>query len=69
MKNRAFYMTDIRKMVAGEAEMPTVGDEDVLIKIQAVGICGSDLHYYNRGSIGAYVVEGYEKCRCMWLHR
>ena len=22
MKNRAFYMTDIRKMVAGEAEMP-----------------------------------------------
>lgn len=57
MKNRAFYMTDIRKMVAGEAEMPTVGDEDVLIKIQAVGICGSDLHYYNRGSIGAYVVE------------
>lgn len=57
MKNRAFYMTDIRKMEAGEAPMPVVGDEDVLVKIQAVGICGSDLHYYSRGRIGNYIVK------------
>ena len=57
MKNRAFYMTDIRKMEAGETKMPVMGDEDLLIKIQAVGICGSDLHYYSKGAIGNYIVK------------
>lgn len=57
MKNRAFHMTGIRKMEAGEIPMPVVGDDDVLVKIQSVGICGSDLHYYRRGAIGNYVVE------------
>lgn len=57
MVNRAFYQTGIRRMEAGEAPMPTMGDEDVLVKIQAVGICGSDLHYYDKGRIGAFAVK------------
>ena len=57
MVNRAFYQTGIRRMEAGEAPMPTMGDEDVLVKIQAVGICGSDLHYYDKGRIGAFAAE------------
>ncbi len=32
-------------------------DDEVLVKIEYVGICGSDLHYYEHGSIGNYVVE------------
>ncbi|WP_320128253.1 NAD(P)-dependent alcohol dehydrogenase [uncultured Sphaerochaeta sp.] len=35
----------------------TVGPEDVRIQIKACGICGSDIHYYLHGAIGAYVVR------------
>lgn len=37
--------------------IPTLGPDDVLVKIGAVGICGSDVHYYVAGRIGRYVVE------------
>lgn len=30
---------------------------EVLLKIQRVGICGSDVHYLVHGSIGHYVVK------------
>ena len=36
---------------------PTPGPEDVLVAIRDVGICGSDVHYYEHGRIGDYVVE------------
>ena len=32
-------------------------DTDVLIKVGAVGVCGSDVHYYLTGRIGSQVVE------------
>ncbi|EDJ1003473.1 NAD(P)-dependent alcohol dehydrogenase [Salmonella enterica] len=35
----------------------TLGDDDVQIKIHSVGICGSDVHYYQYGRIGSFVVE------------
>jgi D-xylulose reductase len=35
----------------------TMGPRDVRIAVQAVGICGSDLHYYTHGAIGPYVVR------------
>ncbi|GMA08113.1 sorbitol dehydrogenase [Tetragenococcus halophilus subsp. flandriensis] len=31
---------------------------DVMIKIMAVGICGSDVHYYDTGRIGNFVLDG-----------
>lgn len=34
-----------------------MGPNDVLVKIVAVGICGSDVHYYDTGHIGDFVVE------------
>lgn len=30
---------------------------EVLLKIQRVGICGSDVHYLVHGSIGNYIVK------------
>ncbi|WP_336345916.1 NAD(P)-dependent alcohol dehydrogenase [Halalkalicoccus ordinarius] len=36
---------------------PTPGSDDVLVAIRDVGICGSDVHYYEHGRIGDYVVE------------
>jgi L-idonate 5-dehydrogenase len=35
-----------------EREMPKPGAHQVLIKLAAGGICGSDLHYYNHGGFG-----------------
>lgn len=34
----------------------SVGPDDVRIKIHSVGICGSDVHYYQFGRIGNFVV-------------
>jgi D-xylulose reductase len=35
----------------------TLGPLDVQIKIHTVGICGSDIHYYQHGAIGPFVVR------------
>ncbi len=34
-----------------------LGPDDVQIKIHSVGICGSDVHYYQHGRIGPFVVN------------
>ncbi len=34
-----------------------VGPDDVRIKVNTVGICGSDVHYYTHGRIGGFVVK------------
>jgi L-iditol 2-dehydrogenase len=40
-----------------EREIPTPGSGEVLIEIGSVGVCGSDVHYYEHGRIGPYVVD------------
>lgn len=40
-----------------ERDIPKAKDVEVLVKLEYVGICGSDLHYYETGAIGDYVVE------------
>lgn len=37
--------------------MPRPGPWDVLIAVRSVGICGSDVHYWQHGRIGDFVVE------------
>lgn len=39
------------------ADMPAVGPGEVLLKLGAGGICGSDLHYYFEGRNGSFVVR------------
>src|SRR5215510_3784860 len=34
-----------------------LGPHDVRIALRAVGVCGSDVHYYQHGSIGPFVVR------------
>lgn len=41
-----------------EIDLPSqVGPNDVRIAIHTVGVCGSDVHYYQHGSIGPFVVR------------
>jgi len=34
-----------------------MGPDDVRIAVRAVGVCGSDVHYYTHGGVGPYVVR------------
>lgn len=36
---------------------PPLGAHDVLLRLGAGGICGSDLHYYQHGRVGSFVVR------------
>lgn len=40
-----------------EVQRPHPGPDDVLVRVGAVGVCGSDVHYYTEGRIGRYVVQ------------
>ena len=50
-------MTGIGQMAYEQRPIPTLKDNEVLVKLEYVGICGSDMHYYETGAIGNYVVE------------
>ena len=50
-------MLGIGKIGFEERDIPKVKENEVLVKLEYVGICGSDLHYYETGAIGDYVVE------------
>lgn len=58
MANIAAYMTDLNTQFFKEVPMPVPGENDVVVKIEYCGICGSDVHYYKDGRIGDYIVEG-----------
>lgn len=40
-----------------ERPTPAPGPHEVLVRVRAVGVCGSDTHYYDHGRIGRFVVE------------
>ncbi|PMC38689.1 alcohol dehydrogenase, partial [Bacillus sp. UMB0899] len=54
---KAAVMTKPYEIDLQEVAVPKVEGNEVLVKVMAVGICGSDIHYYEHGKIGRYVVE------------
>lgn len=51
-------LTGIREMEMMEVPDPMLAhDNDVLIKMKTIGVCGSDVHYYTSGKIGSQVVR------------
>jgi len=54
---KAALLTGIRQIELREVPDPEISkDFDVLIRVGAVGVCGSDIHYYSEGRIGDQVV-------------
>jgi len=47
----------IRDLRLEELPPPTPGPGEVLLRVAAVGVCGSDVHYYLEGRIGDAVVS------------
>ncbi len=58
MTNKAMYMTGLRKIEMREIDIPVPNEDQVLIKLEYVGICGSDVHYLEHGRIGDFIVDG-----------
>lgn len=40
-----------------QVAIPAVKADEALIKVYCIGVCGSDVHYYEHGRIGRYIVE------------
>jgi len=50
---RAARLSGLRSLRVTEVPVPVLSQEDeVLLRVGAVGICGSDVHYYRHGRIG-----------------
>ena len=58
MKNKAAYMIALDRMEFRDISMPSPGPGEVLVKLEYVGICGSDVHYFHDGRCGDFVVDG-----------
>ena len=55
---KAVVLTGIRQMEIRDVPEPTIKkDDEVLLKIEKVGVCGSDVHYYETGRVGSQIVE------------
>src|SRR5258708_34705712 len=54
---RAAVLGGVGKVTLQERPVPLPGLGEVLVQVAAVGTCGSDVHYYEYGRIGGFVVE------------
>src|SRR6266568_3098965 len=54
---RAAVLEGVGKVTLQERPVPLPGPGEVLVQVAAVGTCGSDVHYYEHGRIGDFVVE------------
>ncbi len=60
-KCRAAVLTDIEKIELKEFPIPEIGDDDMLVKVEGCGICGTDAHEFKRDPFGLIpVVLGHE---------
>ena len=41
-----------RKMVVHELPIPEIGDDEILVKVEGCGICGTDVHEYKGDPFG-----------------
>ncbi len=57
MQNRAAVMYGTHDVRLEDVPVPEPGSREVLVEIRAVGVCGSDVHYYEQGRIGSFVVR------------
>ena len=52
---RAFILHGKEDLRLGDLPSPTPQPGQVLVRVQRVGICGSDVHYFSHGRAGAFV--------------
>ena len=58
---KAVFLTGLRQLELRDVPEPVLQKElnprDVLLQVDVVGVCGSDMHYYRAGRIGDQIIE------------
>ncbi|NKX56590.1 NAD(P)-dependent alcohol dehydrogenase [Arthrobacter mobilis] len=54
---KASVLVKPQSVVVEERPLPALEADEVLVRVSAVGVCGSDVHYFQEGRIGDFVVE------------
>ena len=55
---KAVFLTGLEKMEVHDVPPPRLSEpRDVLLRVDTLGVCGSDIHYYRQGRIGPQRVE------------
>lgn len=57
MQNPSAVLRGIRDVAIEDRPVPTPSAHEVIVAVKATGICGSDVHYYEHGRIGDFVLE------------
>ena len=57
MTNPSAVLAAVGDLRIEDRETPRPGAGEVLVGVRSVGICGSDVHYWEHGRIGDFVVE------------
>ena len=61
MKSKTAVLVEPKKFEIREYEIPEIGDDEMLVKVESCGICGTDGHEYMRDPFGLCpVVLGHE---------
>lgn len=56
-KNPSFVLRAVKNVVFEDRPIPSLKDPwDVRVQVAQTGICGSDVHYWQRGKIGGLSV-------------
>ncbi|KAK7932043.1 GroES-like protein [Apiospora marii] len=57
--NPAFVLQEVKKVAFEDRPVPQLRDaeRDVRVRVEQTGICGSDVHYWQRGRIGDFILE------------
>lgn len=54
---KAVYLDEVRTFSERELPKPQCGSHQVVVQMKAAGVCGSDVHYWENGRIGQFVVR------------
>ena len=54
---KAAYLEGTADIRVRDGPVPTPAAHEALVRVRSVGICASDIHYYEHGRIGRFVVE------------
>ncbi len=54
---RASVLRGVHDLAVEERPVPEPDRDEALVRVTSVGVCGSDVHYYEHGRIGQFVVS------------
>ena len=57
-KMKVSVLTGIQILDCGDRDIPQPGKGELQIKLEYVGVCGSDLHFYQEGQLANWTLDG-----------